>query len=375
MDSNKQTKKSKSVKISSTEREKIEKALKRKDAVSKSKPKNTTSDITKKVSLLKKVYRNNQEDNPDIRLDSRPNPLSGTLDDLINGMPSELIDLINDEIEFCLSRDCDPMEVNERVKNMIYLLHLAYKDPRRYLDMYGRNYQELLLSDFISEICETDYSEEDWHRIARLNFNLNGLRTINNFGVDGHSSGNRLLEQFASILKNGRTVKALESLGIRVIPSAEGSDIFGWVMYGPHDLRLILSVAEELLLQEAQEADVSHLINFNDERVQSVLKNIDGELKPEMRIMASLGSATLGEVLENIDIPRDMEYTELSKILLNNMFKAADERAKSFKEVFKRKMKEENPPLYHLYARSNIEILEERVKELEEEVQKLKKND
>lgn len=366
-------KNSNGTKVTTKEHEEFTKALQGKEQ-KKEPAKKPDSKIEKKISYLKKIYKKNEGINSDDKRNRFASSLSGSTDDLINGMPSELIDFINEEIEFCLSRDCDPMEVSERVKAMIYLLHLAYKDPRKYLDIYGRNYQELLLSDFISEICDTDYSEEDWHRIARLNFNLNGLRVINNYGTEGHVSGNKLLEMFSEILKNGRTVKALESLGVKVVPSAEGSDNFGWILYGPYDLRLILSVAENLLMQEVQETDISHLIDFSDPRIQEVLKHVNNPTgaEPRLQIMASIGSATLGEVLEDLNLQEDQSYEQISKILMNSMFRIADERAKQFKEMFKRKLKEENLHLYHLYGRSNIEILEERVRELEEEVERLK---
>lgn len=356
--------------VNSKEREEFEKALNRKETNQES-TKSINKELGTKIEYLKGIYKKDGAEKMTSQNRFKSDP-SESLDEMINGMPSELIDMINDEIEFCLSRECDPDEVNNRVKKMIYLLQLAYKDPRKYLDMFGRNYQELLLSDFISEICDTEYTESDWHRIARLNFNLNGLRTVNNYGSNGRASGNELLETFSDILKNGRTVKALESLGVRVVSSAEGQDTFGWVLYGPYDLRLILSIAEELLLREAEETDVSHLIDFNDTKVKDVLKSAGAASKDgqKFRIMASIGSATLGEVLDTINLSEDTSYEEISKILMSNMFRAADLRARNFKEKFINKLKEENNALYHLYARSNIEMMEERVKELESRVNK-----
>lgn len=281
---------------------------------------------------------------------------SNTVDSLLQGMPSELMDLINAEIEFCLENNCDPVVLNDRVKKYVDLLNLAYKDSRKYLDMYARNYQELLLADFIKEICNLDYTEADWHRIARVNFNLNALRVVNKYGKEKSASGNELLTLFAETLKEGDTAKMLESLGIRVVPSAEGGDNFGWVLYGPYDLRLILSMAESMLLKEFESFNTDDLISMEN---------------GTFRMLVSIGSATLGEVLESLDITQEKRYSEITRMILNTMFKIADERAKEFKEIAKKAMKEENPELYALYAATNQDMLEERVRELEMDAAKV----
>lgn len=337
-----------------------------KSTLSENKLNESNETFLNKIKNIKSLIENSKSkivtEKEDTNLEDKGDFMD-SVDSLINGMPTELMNIVNEEIEFCLQHECSPEEMKNRVERVIGLLKLAYKDPRSYLEMYGRQYHEMLLGDYIKDICEMNSTEADWYRVARFCFDLQGLKTVNSFGTDGRKSGNELLEKFTNILEKGETVQALREMKINVQTSAEGGDDFGWILYAPFDLRKAMPLIEDMLISEIESCDVKDLINFESKEVSEYLNKFGiTEKSGHFEMGICVGSVTLGEIVSSTETAE--ECKDVVKDLVGQMFRTAHMRCLEDKNIFKEYLKKSNPALYALLGRDHIDILEEKIGEL-----------
>lgn len=308
-----------------------------------------------KVSLLKMAATKKPESMLDETATESPETVIAKL---LEEIPRrELREIEERRIELYNKGGLDQQTIEALVRGDIELILMSYMDGRAYLRMPNREFIEFKLAHHIGEIIDRDIVKtEDLYSVARINFDMNGLKTLNDIG--SHTSGNEGLSMFANVLKNGETVKWLEAQGIEVAASAEGGDEFGMVLHGPSDLRPILKEIEERFRQEIWNLDARKLIDFSDEKTKATLKKFripvaDGF---EYRISTSVGSATFGELLATTDLSGAKTYEAMINRVIKMMFGSADARAIKNKEEFKAGLKEINQTLAALYERETEEV-------------------
>ncbi len=277
------------------------------------------------------------------------------------GLPRELLISIESRVNFYktkLSSD----EVLSEAQNLVRLEMLAYLDRRKYLGMYNRDWSEHKIRERIREIVSRENQEErDLYSLARVNFDLNGLKALNDLG--GHEAGNKGLKLFANILNFGATTIWLrDELHLQVTPSAEGGDEFGLVISGDLDLRAHVGEIAYKYFEEVLAADVSHLINFSDSLVRENLKllGISDEISKDFKftMSTSVGICLLGEAINKVDINRlGVTFDQMLSDIIHHMFSLADRRAQTHKSKYKRDLSDSNPVLSGLYARMSREVI------------------
>src|SRR3989338_9916721 len=158
---------------------------------------------------------------------------------LLLGLPPELSAAVRERVTFYKTKmpAFKAEEIYREAVNLTRLEMLAYLDRRKYLGMYNRRFSEYKIAEHVRAIVAREAQEErDLYSLARVNFDLNGLKALNDLG--GHEAGNRGLKLFANILNFGSTTLWLrDELKLNVVTSAEGGDEFGIVISGPIDLR------------------------------------------------------------------------------------------------------------------------------------------
>ena len=297
----------------------------------------------------------------------------------------ELIQIIQES-----SRD-DKTKLNQSEKACKHIL-MSYMDGREYLRMPNREFIEYRIYRSITEILENKkLGREDLYKVARINFDLNGLKVMNDVG--GHGAGNLGLKIFASIIKEGETTRWLNTQGIQTAASAEGGDEFGLVIYGDKDLRPILQEIEERYFHEVRDArtvktlkitteldentgkkkikmkseisNVDDIFDFTDPKIihkletMGIANNTDKKV-PEVfqfQMGTSVGSATFGEALQVVGFEGVKTYKEMMDRIINQMFKMADHRAIIQKDETKKALETSNPTLFRMYTRVSPEVV------------------
>ncbi|HEY4514741.1 MAG TPA: GGDEF domain-containing protein [Candidatus Paceibacterota bacterium] len=290
--------------------------------------------------------------------------LNEEIDILLRGLPQELSAAVREKVTFYKTKIpvFKPAEILDEAKNLLRLEMLAYLDRRQYLGMYNRRFAEHKIDDYVREVVGREKHEErDLYTLGRINFDLNGLKALNDLG--GHDAGNKGLKLLANILNFGRTTLWLrDELKLTVIPSAEGGDEFGILLFGRIDLRSHIDDICKKYFFEVYEADVSHLINFGSKEVRDNLQMLgiaeDVSSGFVFRISTSVGACLLGEALAEVDVSRmGISFEEMVSDISNEMFKIADKRSAVQKSKFKQELAKSDPVLSGLYARMSKEVI------------------
>src|SRR3989344_3011750 len=136
---------------------------------------------------------------------------------LLEGLPAELKETVRRKVSFYKTKQpgFSNKEIYLEAKELVRLEMLAFVDHRQYLGMYNRRWAEHKIFDRIVQIVSRgDFGDIDLFSLARLNFDLNGLKALNDLG--GHTAGNQGLERFSRMLKDGETVRWLKGQEIEV---------------------------------------------------------------------------------------------------------------------------------------------------------------
>lgn len=300
---------------------------------------------------------------------------------LLEGVPPLLKEMARAQYEFLKSNNptVSSVQIYTQMETYTRLLSNAYMNNRVYLQIYNRRFAEMKMVEAIEKILarETEFTEQDFYGIARINFDFNGLKALNDLG--GHDTGNRGLKMFTEILKGGETTRWLESLGHHVVPSAEGAEEFGILIYGAGDLRPITQEIVTRYFREVFHAPVGPLINFSHPLVREKLSmlGLADDIGPDFRFQmaVNVGIVLLGEAVAQVPIETINEgYEVLVRKIVSKMFAVADLRARAHRSAFKDELGKKNPLLSGLYARLSNEVIhlekeinrrEERIKELE----------
>lgn len=215
-----------------------------------------------------------------------------------------------------------PEEISQNVRTDIEKEARMYLDRAKHIQMYNRDYVEATLENALSEIFEPETNKlDDFYKIALIFFDLNGLKTLN----DGttHENGDRALEIFSKILKNGSTTQWLRRQGVEVIPAHQSGDEFLLLMRGDKDLSSILEETKKRFHDEVEHYDASDLLDFQTGKkyLSETLKIYDKFLEDlskktgvsiealeekfsrefKFKLGTSVGIATLGQALSLID--------------------------------------------------------------------------
>ncbi|MBI3632733.1 MAG: hypothetical protein HY226_00415 [Candidatus Vogelbacteria bacterium] len=305
----------------------------------------------------------------------------------------ELREEVRDQIQVILESNRDEKTKVRLAEKACKHVLMSYMDSRDYLGMPNREFVEYKIFRTISESIEKKQLDpKDLYKVARINFDLNGLKTMNDVG--GHSRGNIGLLIFGGIIREGKTALWLKKQGIEIAPSAEGGDEFGLVIYGNKDLRPLLPEIEKRFIEEvsstrdiqtlkitkeldektgkrktkikAGRSSVDDIIRFDDPADIQKMKDMgiidDKEKKlPEdfkFQLGTSIGSTTFGEALGAANLDGVKSYADTMKRVINQMFLIADRRAIINKDEGKKRLETENPTLFRMYNRVSKEVVE-----------------
>ncbi len=290
--------------------------------------------------------------------------LDDKLANLLVGLPRELSNFIREKVAFYKTKQ--PIftleEIYTEARVLTRLEMLSYLDRRVYLGMYNRRFAEHKISEYIRQIvARPSMGDRDLYCLARVNFDLNGLKALNDLG--GHEAGNKGLKLFANILNFGATTIWLrDELHLEVTSSAEGGDEFGLVIFGHLDLRELAPTIVQKYFDEVYSADVSHFLDFSSPEIREKLSmlGIADEVPKDFvfKISTSVGVSLFGEAFDSIDVGKSQsKFSEIEQSLVSAMFELADKRAGAHKSQFKRDLGDKNPVLSGLYSRMSREVI------------------
>lgn len=306
--------------------------------------------------------------------------LERKIDKILTGLPEEIKENVGKKKAFYEGKGFSEDEIFDEIKNLVKLELLAYTETKReYIGLYNQKFSQRKTFWYIKEIITRKLlSEKDFYSFARLDFDMNGLKALNDLSGD-YSVGSESLRMVSNILENGQTTKWLRNKKLEVFVSIEGGDEYGILIYGDIDLRPLVDEILNKYFQEVKETKVDHLIDFSNQEVRERLSSVslDKEIGEDFKlsISVSVGLSFFAEALSLTDFDRAIGMNENIRNIRRKMFDLAHMRSLRNKKLYKRYLYENDPNLAALYARMNSEVvdlsrenklLKEKIKELEQ---------
>lgn len=305
--------------------------------------------------------------------------LAKKIDKILTGLPEEIKENVGKKKAFYEGKGFSENEIFDEIKNLVKLELLAYTETKReYIGLYNQKFSQRKTFWYIKEIiARKPLLEKDFYSFARLDFDMNGLKALNDLSGD-YSVGSESLRVVSTILEKGKTTKWLREKGLEVFVSIEGGDEYGVLIYGDMDLRQFSNEIINRYFKEVKETDVSHLLDFNNPDVRERLRTVglDKEIDKDFKlgISISVGISFFAEALHLTDFDRATGMNENIRNIRRKLFDLAHMRSLENKRWYKRYLYDNDPVLAALYARMNSEVVElsrenkvlkEKIKELE----------
>ena len=290
----------------------------------------------------------------------------------------------------------------------------AYEDKRFFVGENERmpkdEYAKMEIQDEMDKIFSNKPTVEDLQKIARLSFDANGLKAVNDLSAS-HEKGTEFLRRIAEVFHNpdGPTRKWLKEKGIsKILATAGGGDEYGVMLVAdrPIDSETIAEAVRRFE-DEVSALDVSDLVNLEDPEVLMRLGNIsegvfrrmskEEQLAEIAKIKSSIpdgfkfratvsgGGATLTEGMEYVlkeTVPLDKRfdpdkdsYRRALEKIMGGIWDLADKKAESAKREFKANLQDSKDPKERFYfqilgrtaeekrlQKENIELINQRNK-------------
>ncbi len=334
----------------------------------------TGEKLLEKATLLHEAFEKSGEKEPEVEAEELEKKFQKMLrnipDEAIRNRVAKMIDILKRE-------NTSKESMQEIVEDAINLNMEHYFDLREYVKLARKELSKYRLKQMIDELADQDSLQvDDLKKLARVAFDLNGLKAMNDLG--GHDKGDEGLRLFSTILREGKTTKWLEGLGFVVIPSSEGGDEFGAVISGLNNNRALsdemIGEISKRYHEEVLATDAKNLVNLSDAGVNERLlktgfrkKQIE-ELKSRdfaFRLSSSVGLSRFDEALDDVQFEPADDYKKMVNTIVGRMFKIADDRAIRNKEAFKGGLEKSTDPneraLFEMYSRLDKESIKLRI--------------
>ena len=240
------------------------------------------------------------------------------------------------------------------------MFNLAYADQRfeftserggiehMMKDVYGK----AKVADWLTEMFDESQPRiEELNKVARLFFDANGLKAVNDLS-GSHAKGDEYLKRIAQVFRRGdsEAVLFLKSLGqkVEIVPVLGGGDEYGLLVRSDQELNQAdLDCAVEMFRYEIETLQVNDLVNFQTKDIRDRFNDEQIPAGFEMRASVSGGAALLSDGLRRARLDRrpskrltgqETSAREMCFKILGGLWDEADYRADEQKKEYKNQL-------------------------------------
>jgi len=334
------------------------------------KAENSQEELSRK---LENVLQKKQE--------KKSSPSHEAINDLVEGLPDILKEKIIADIKrlegYGLNEEQLRIEAEIRARE----IRENYLDKR--FDMPNKSFAKLETMQTIDNILEGEVVLEDLKKTARVSFDLNGLKSVNDI-TRSHENGDRYLKLFADILKKEELAVWLKERNIEAVATADGGDEFGAILKSDKEISsdVLNEFMDKVENELSQDERASEILDFSDEKIilafagiseedlagktaeerRKILEEAKKEIPADYKFKAivSSGAATLYDSFADVKISGEDDYERILGKMMGSIFDKSDENMQKAKVDFKRGLRDSNDPekifLAKVYSRSEGEV-------------------
>lgn len=287
-------------------------------------------------------------------------PVDERLKELPRDIQEDMKDFIDTLSSWTVEHNVPAEKADELVKKEIHKHYASYIDKR--FEMPNKAFAKHEIQKSIDDLIGPEAKARDFKKIARLSFDLNGLKAVNDLNAGKHEYGDEYLRRVAGVFKDedSKIRKALEKQNIKIFCAAEGGDEFGVLMLGEQEIdQDAISQAIEGYNEMINGLDVADLLDFDREEVArtwqglsepqwlsmkdedraAAMEQFKAEIPKgfEFKATASGGGITLFDAVEKAkpDISKDDSYMRIIEKAMGSLMDTADSGMKDSKLEFK----------------------------------------
>jgi GGDEF domain-containing protein len=274
-------------------------------------------------------------------------------------------------------------DLKEEVVEIRRILKAVYEDPR--FEMENKVYAKLQAIKMIDGIFnEENLTAESFRKIARISFDLNGLKAVNDL-TGSHSQGDKYLKLIVNVLRGEKATAWLAQKGMEAVITIDGGDEFGVILKSENEIDE-KEINDEFIVgvikKELWESEVSRdILDFNDVDVVEAYAGLNrGDLTAKtveerevileeirkgipdgyfFRATISGGVVTLYESFAHMEIEAKDSYEKVLERAMGSLFDLSDKEMQIDKINFKINLAKSQDPhenfLLKVYSRTDSE--------------------
>lgn len=274
-------------------------------------------------------------------------------------------------------------DLKEEVVEIRRILKAVYEDPR--FEMENKVYAKLQAIKMIDGVFnEENLTAESFRKIARISFDLNGLKAVNDL-TGSHGQGDKYLRLMVDILRGDKASAWLTQKGMEAVITIDGGDEFGVILKSEDQIdekELNDEFIVGIVKKELWESEVSRgILDFDDANVIEAYAGLNrGDLTAKtaeereiileeirkgipdgyfFRAAVSGGVATLYESFAHIEIEAKDSYEKVLEKAMGSLFDLSDKEMQVDKVNFKVNLAKSQDPhenfLLKVYSRTDSE--------------------
>jgi hypothetical protein len=302
---------------------------------------------------LDKVYERRTASAEQTEKDHREMSLDAYVEKLSAHLPSELKERIQTKIDRLRKTGLSEEDLKNETEFESKEVLEAFTDD---FGMLNKGYEKLVVKDKIDDIFKDKPKVDDLKKIARISWDLNGLRAVNNLNGGKHANGDRYIGIAVEVL-NDPSIRALaKKFGMEISAIHESGDEFaatvisgGPIEPGSKEAEYLNQLKEIIHDKIFRHSSAQEILNVEDPIVKANLtapmnKAIadcrENNVKPVFRAwmsgdIATLYEALMGEISEKNRLADSDDYQKTLGKLMGVLIDASDSRMKEKKKADK----------------------------------------
>lgn len=163
-----------------------------------------------------------------------------------------------------------------------FMAEMGKDDDGKEIMMPNKGFAKFEAQQSISDILEHDPSSEALKRVARISFDLNGLKAVNDLNAS-HEQGDVYLLLVKKVLEDPKVVAFATQKGLKYVATRDGGDEFGLIVTS--DFTIEVDPLNELrkMIEDKLSSDQAAVscLDFEDDKILLHYNRITGDKEKE----------------------------------------------------------------------------------------------
>lgn len=163
-----------------------------------------------------------------------------------------------------------------------FMVEMGKDDNGKEIMMPNKGFAKFEAQQAISEILEHDPSPEDLKRVARISFDLNGLKAVNDLNAS-HEQGDAYLLLVKNVLEDSEIMAFAAQKGLKYIATRDGGDEFGLIITSSSEIKAdsLNELRQKIEEKLSSNVEAANCLDFSQDKIILHYNRITGDKEKE----------------------------------------------------------------------------------------------